>query len=111
MEPEEKEPSGICTVAIEDEHDGELFDDDSSEDDPLLELSKVSKERLINVLYSYDLKLIALKKKVKLLEKEKGDLSHELSELKTSMYAYDSLLEGLAFISIISALAFSNCSR
>lgn len=95
MEPEEKEPIGICCVAIEDEHDEELFEDDhddSSEDDPLLKLSKVSKEKLINGLLSYDLKLHALRKEIKLLEREKGDLSNELVKLKTSMCAFDSLL-------------------
>ena len=95
MEPEEKEPIGICGVAIENEHNGELSEDDhddSSEDDPLLKLSKVSKEKLIDGLYSYELKLHALRKKIKLLEREKGDLSHELVKLKTSMYDFDSLL-------------------
>ncbi|MBJ4058712.1 hypothetical protein JGD43_25675, partial [Salmonella enterica subsp. enterica serovar Goldcoast] len=95
LEPKEKEPIGICTVAIEDEHDRELFEDDSDDssgDDPLLKLSKVSKEKLIDGLFSYELKLHALRKKMKLLKKEKGDLSHELSKLKTSMNAYDSLL-------------------
>ena len=60
LEPEEKEPIGTCAVVIEDEHDGELFEDDhddSSEDDPLLKLSKVSKEKLIDGLFSYELKL------------------------------------------------------
>ena len=95
LEPKEKEPIGMCAAAVEDELDGELFEDDhddSSEDDPLLELSKVSKEKLVNVLYSYDSKLLALRIKMKLLEREKGDLSNELSNLKISMCAYDSLL-------------------
>ena len=63
VEPEEKEPIGICGIAIENEHNGELFKDDSndsSEDDLLLKLSKVSKEKLIDGLFSYELKLHAL---------------------------------------------------
>ena len=79
MEPEEKEPIDICCVAIEDDHEGELFEDehdDSSEDDSPLKLFEVSKEKLLVGLLSYDLKLHDLRKKIKLLDREKGDLSH-----------------------------------
>ena len=72
MEPEEKEPIDICCVAIEDEHEGELFEDyhdDSSEDDSPLKLFEVSKEKLLEGLLSYDLKLHALRKEIKLLER------------------------------------------
>lgn len=93
---EEKELDGMCGVAIQkrvkDDHYKSKDVEELSKDDLLHELSKVSKEKLIDGLVSYESKMHALRTKVKLLEREKSDLSHELAKLKTSLYAFDSLL-------------------